>query len=143
VAAENEADRDDMIGCKTIFKPTPKRVTKAAEKGAYRSFFHAAASIRKDARESIVRSNKPGPPGGPVRTKRGRGGGLAKRSILFKATRDDAVIGFTASRIDQAMQLHEHGGKRGKTTFPRRPTMAPALERNLRRFHYEWRGAIE
>jgi hypothetical protein len=131
-----------MINAKATFKLAPRRVTNAAEKGAYKSFFHAAASIRKDARASIVRSNKPGPPGGPVRSKRGRGGGLAKRSILYKATREDAVIGFAASKIDQAMQLHEHGGKRGRTTFPRRPTMAPALERNLRRFHREWRSSI-
>jgi hypothetical protein len=131
-----------MFGATTQIKTTPKRVTQAAEKGAYRSFSHAAASIRKSARESIVRSNTPGPPGGPVRTKRGRGGGLAKRSILFKSTKDEAVIGFAASRIDQAMEAHEHGKKRRGVRVPKRPTIAPALQRNLARFHREWKGAI-
>jgi len=119
-----------------------KRLRKEVAKGAYNSFFHAAGSIRKAARKSIRRSNKPGPPGGPVRSKRGRGGGLAKRSILFKADKEGAVIGFVASKIDQAMEVHEHGGVRGGVRFAKRPTMAPALEKNLARFHREWRGVI-
>ena len=131
-----------MFGVQTRMTATPKRVDKAVDKGAYRSFSHAAASTRKAARESIVRSDKPGPPGGPVRTKRGRGGGLAKRAILYQANKDGAVIGPVASKIDQAMEAHEHGKRRGGVRFPRRPTMALALERNLVRFHREWRGAI-
>ncbi len=131
-----------MFGIQTRITATPKRVDKAVKKGAFSSFSHAAASIRKSARKSIIRSDKPGPPGGPVRSKRGRGGGLAKRAILFNADRDGAVIGFAASRIDQAMEAHEHGKSRGGVEFPKRPTMAPALERNLARFHREWKGAI-
>jgi hypothetical protein len=131
-----------MFGTQTQFKPTPKRVDAAVDKGAFTSFFHAAASIRKSARESIVRSNKPGPAGGPVRTKRGRGGALAKRAILFKADKRGAAIGFAASRIDQAMEAHEHGKRRGGVLFPKRPTMQSALERSLARFHREWEGAI-
>jgi len=119
-----------------------RRLAKAADKGAYRSFSHAAASIRKDARASIKRSDIPGPPGGPIRSKRGQGGGLAKRAILYKADKEGAVIGFSAGMIDQAMEVHEHGRTRGGVRFPKRPTMLPALERNLARFHREWRGAI-
>jgi len=133
-----------MIGATTVFQSAPKRVDKAVEKGAYDSFVHAARSIRKAAQISIKgrRRGKPGPPGGPVRTKPGRGGYLAKRAILYQANKEGAVIGFAASRIDQAMELHEHGRVRGGVRFPKRPTMAPALERNLARFHREWRGAI-
>lgn len=131
-----------MFGAQTQLTATPKRVDKAVDKGAYDSFLHAAASIRKAARQSIKRSNTPGPAGGPVRSKRGRGGGLAKRSILFKADKEGAVIGFAASKIDQAMEAHEHGGERDGVRFPQRPTMLPALEQNLARFHREWRGAI-
>ena len=119
-----------------------KKLEKAVAKEAYRSFAHAAASIRKDARASIKRSNKPGPPGGPVRSKRGQGGGLAKRAILYAANKQGAVIGFAASKIDQAMEAHEHGKERGGVRFPKRPTMQLALQRNLARFHREWRGAI-
>jgi hypothetical protein len=119
-----------------------KRLEKAIRKAAFENFFHAAASIRKDARQSIKRSDTPGPPGGPIRSKRGRGGGLAKRAILFKVDKTGAVIGFSAAVIDQAMEVHEHGKERGGVRFPKRPTMQPALERNLARFHREWRGAI-
>lgn len=131
-----------MFGIKTELKSTPKKVNDAVDKAAYRSFAHAAASIRKSARESIVRSDTPGPPGGPVRTKRGRGGGLAKRAVLFKTDKRGAVIGFAASKIDQAMQFHEYGGVRGGVRLPARPTITPALQRNLARFHREWKGAI-
>ena len=131
-----------MFGTTVQFKATPQRVQKAADKGAYKSFSHAAASIRKAAITSIVPSRVPSPPGGPVHTKRGRGGGLARRAILFKADKQGAVIGFAASKIDQAMQVHEHGGVRGGARFPQRPTMYPALQRNLARFHREWQGAI-
>ena len=116
-----------------------RKLDKAVAKGAFKSFAHAAASIRKDARASIKTRKKPGPPGGPIRTRRG---GLARRSVLFRADKSGAVIGFAASKIDQAMEVHEHGKKRGGVLFPKRPTMAPALERNLARFHREWRGAI-
>lgn len=131
-----------MFGMQTQLKATPKRVEKAVDKGAYRSFGHAAGSIFKAARASIVPSNTPGSPGGPVRTKRGRGGGLAKRAILYKADKEGAVIGFAASKIDQAMEVHEHGKKRGGVRFPKRPTVQLALQRNLARFHREWQGAI-
>ena len=131
-----------MFGATTQFKATPKRLFASADRAAYRNFFHASASIRKSAQESIVRSNKPGPVGGPIRTKRGRGGGKARRAVLYRADRQGAVIGFAASRVDQAMEQHEHGGLRGGVYFEARPTMAPALQRNLARFHRDWRGAI-
>lgn len=133
-----------MFGVQTQLTATPKRVDKAVDKGAFRSFGHAAASVRKSARESIVRSNVPGPPDGPIRTKRGRGGGLAKRpgSLLFSADKKGASIGFMASKMDQAIESHEHGTRRGGVKFPKRPTMQPALERSLARFHREWQGAI-
>ena len=131
-----------MFGVQTRMTATPKRVENAKNKGAFNSFSHAAASIRRDARQSIVRSDTPGPPGGPIRSKRGRGGGLAKRAILFNADKDGAVIGPVASKMDQAMEAHEHKKVRGGVRFPKRPTMHLAQKRNLARFHREWRGAI-
>ncbi len=143
MAFENETDSGGvMFGLKTQIKATPKRVQKAVEKGAYRSFMHAARSIRVAARDSIVASGKPGKPGGPIRTRRGRGGGLARRSILYQADKSGAVIGFAASRIDQAMEAHEHGKRRGGVRFPKRPTVQLALQKNLARFHREWQWAI-
>ncbi len=121
-----------------------KKLDRAISKGAFKSFANAAASIRKAARKSILKRRKPGPPGGPIRTRFGKGGGLARRksSLLFSASKDGAVVGFTASKMGQSMEVHEHGKSRGGVKFPERPTMAPALERSLARFHREWKGAI-
>jgi hypothetical protein len=119
-----------------------RRIENAVKKGTFNSFFHAAASIRKSARVSIESSDKPGRRGGPIRTKRGRGGGLARRSVFYAANKQGAVIGFSESRIDQAMEAHEHGKRRGGVRFPKRPTMQIALKKNLTRFHREWRWAI-
>ncbi len=131
-----------MFGVQVKLTTTPKRVEKAKDKGAFKSFAHAAASIRKTIIASIKARKKPGPPGGPIRTKSGKGGRLAKRSVLFHADKTGAVIGFSGSKIDQAIEVHEHGKERGGVLFPKRPTAQPALERNLARFHREWKGAI-
>ncbi len=133
-----------MFGVQTKLTATPKRLEKAKDKGAFNSFFHAAASIRTSARRSIVRSNTPGPEGGPIRTKTGKGGGLAKRkdSLLFHASKEGAEIGFMASTMDQSMEAHEHGKTRDGVKFSKRPTIQLALERSLARFHREWQGAI-
>lgn len=130
-----------MIGARTKIQVNPKPVEDAVQKAAYRSFGHAAASIRKDARASIKRRGKrtgPSRPGEPVRTKRS----FARRAVLYHADKEGAVVGFAASKIDQAMEVHEHGGRRGGATFPERPTMQPALKRNLARFHRSWDAAI-
>jgi len=131
-----------MFGAQTRMIATPRRVQKAVEKGAYKSFSHAAASIRKTTRASIKSRKRAGPAGGPIRTRSGRGAGLARRAVLFKADKSGAVIGFSHSVVGTAISAHEHGGNYKGTQFPKRPTVAPALERNLARFHREWRGAI-
>jgi len=144
MADTNEEGRV-MFGSKSGFTSTPRRVNNAVDKAQYSTFLHAASSIRKAARTSIEpkrKHGKPAPPGHPVRTKPGRGGWRSKRAILFSADKDEAVIGFAASRIDTAMQVHEHGGKRGNATYPPRPVMAPALGKNLARFHRQWRWAL-
>lgn len=135
-----------MIGVRTKIQVDSKPIEDATQKAAFGSFRTAAFAIRKEAQKSIRsrkrKGGKPAPPGGPVRTKRGKGGGLARRSILYHADKEGAIIGFTASKIDQAMEVHEYGGTRDGVKFPKRPTMHPALEKNLARFHRSWDGAI-
>ena len=137
-----------MFGIQTKLTTTPKRVENAKDKGAFKAFSHAAASIRKAARASILPRVGPSRPGEPIHTrsstKSRKASGLAKRqdAILFDANKRGAVIGFTAHALKQSMSAHEHGIKYKGTLFPKRPTMAPALERSLARFHREWRGAI-
>lgn len=147
-----------MFGANVQVTDTTKNVVQAAEKAAYRNFGHASASIRKDAQASIkpapkeqrTRAKKRGgkivrrathaasPPGQPPFTKRGQ----LKRSITFSADKESAVIGPRHSVMDIGAAAHEHGGTRGGATFPARPFMYPALERNLSRFAESWRHSI-
>lgn len=127
-----------MIGLNWRFIDTTSNVTKAVDKGTYRSLSHAAASIRKSAIESIVTSKGPSPAGQPPHTLRG----LLRRAILFSADKEGAVIGPTLSRFGTAAQAHEFGGRYKKQTYPARPFMGPALEKNLARFARAWGGEV-
>jgi hypothetical protein len=147
-----------MFGVNTKLVTDLQKLEAAQDKGALKSFSHAAASIRLTAIASIERSNTPGPAGGPIRSrlnykrkrkktstprrKHARPGLAKNRAIFFKADKHGAVIGFAYSRIKDAMSAHEHGKKYKGTKFPKRPTMQPALERRLARFHREWQGSI-
>lgn len=147
------------------------RVEQAADKAGYKNMRHAAASIRKDAMASIkkapvappeVRRRKvkrnaqgrfvkgsgksylarartiPAPPGSPPHTRRGQ----LRRAIVYAATDDSAVIGPRYSVIELAAEAHEFGEPHKKTNYPARPTMGPALARNLARFASDWQGSI-
>jgi hypothetical protein len=130
-----------MIAAETKFTDTSKKVLAAKDKGAYRSFGHAAASIRKDAVASVLRrknKRRSSPPGTPPYTH----SGLARKAIFFDATKEEAVIGFRKSIIGMVAATHEHGLTEDGRQYPERPTMAPALERNIERFHKEWRSSI-
>ncbi len=120
------------------FVDDTKKVEQAVERTAFKNFGHAAASVRKEAVASVERSAEPSPPGKPVHTRRG----LARRAILFAADKDSAVVGFVASKVDQAMSAHEHGKRYKGTKYPERPTMGPALEKNLDRFAAGFAGSI-
>jgi hypothetical protein len=116
-----------------------RQIEQAADRAAYRNIGHALASIRKTAIESIVKSRKPSSPGSPIHTK----AGFAKRSIGYtRADKYGGVVGFDYRRIGTAMSYHEHGGRRKRTTYPKRPTMLPALLSNLDRFAESWRYSI-
>ena len=127
-----------MFGIQVKFRSDADRVTKAADRAAYRNLAHAAASIRKDARLSVERASGPSAPGEPIHTRRGK----ARRAIEYEARKDEALVGFNYYKIGDAMRAHEHGGRRGQNVYPERPTMRPALERNIDRFHEDWRASI-
>ena len=128
-----------MIGVKVKTVDETKRVEKAAEKGAFKSFAHAAASISKDAKASIESSPNPSAPGSPPHTRRRN---FLRRAIRFAADKDGAVIGTMASIVGEAGSPHEHGGEYKGQTFPERPFMFPALERGAGRFAGEFKGSI-
>lgn len=129
-----------MFGIKATFIDETRKVKDAADRGVFRNEGHAAASIRKDAVASIVRSPEPSAPGEPVHTRRG----LARRAILYAVDRARrlAVVGFVASRVGTALSAHEHGMTYKGADYPARPTMGPALDRNLDRFAAGFAGSI-
>ena len=156
-----------MFGVNISMIPTPKKVNRATDKGAYKSLRHAAFSIRKSAIASMEFALGPSKPGTPPHRHTGR---LA-RSILVAQEEgsDEVFVGASGHRVkagrrpEWLARMLEHGGtypvrKKRKTrgrpkkgeapqpirtiTFPARPFMQPALQRNLARFHREWKGAI-
>ncbi len=150
-----------MIGAKTKFTDTSKRLLQAKDKAAFKNLRHAGFSIRKDVVGSFIRAKGPSKPGTPPHRHRGR---LA-RSIWFDADKTEMVVGPAYSRLNSGGlppwvgRMHEFGGtfgggkwrtaaktKTGKVrkaaVYPARPYMAPALERAKARFHRDWRSSI-
>lgn len=158
-----------MLGVKVGLKAFPKSVKRATNKGAYRSLRHAAFSIRKSAIESMVFAKGPSKPGTPPHAHTER---LRRSVVVESASdknKYDIVVGPSYSRVKIGgrppwlARVLEHGGtfkrkkkrkRRGRprkdeepqqmvsVTYPARPFMQPALQRNLARFHKEWQGAI-
>lgn len=126
-------------------------------KAKFRNFAHAAAAIRRDARQSLKRAPKEqrrrarrrggkivrragqsgSQPGSPPHTR-----GRLKAAIVFDATERGAVIGPRASVVGESASAHEFGGSFKGQEFPERPFMGPALNRNLSRFADSWAGSI-
>ena len=118
-----------------------KAVVDATEKAKFKSFSHAAASIRKDAIGSIEQADyrEASPAGEPPHTHRRM---FFWRAIRFAADKHGAVIGTAASVVGEAGAAHEFGGEYKGAVYPERPFMWPALERGAPRFAGEWEGAI-
>jgi hypothetical protein len=122
------------------WKDETKRVKRAASKGVFKSLGHAAATIRRSALGFISKSKDASRPGQPPHSRRG----ALKRAVLFKVDkqRETAVIGPRASIVGLSMTAHEYGGQYRGQTYPRRPLMGPALEKNAKRLPRSFRGSI-
>jgi len=116
-----------------------RKMQRAVDKGAYDSFFHAASSIREWMRKSLLKAEGPSKTGSPPHTHKGV---PLRRAVVFHATKEDAVIGPRESVVGDVGRVHEFGGIRHKTKYPKRPFAFPALEANLHRFAGEWAGSI-
>lgn len=124
------------------FAAGKRSVATAVSKAAYETFRHAAMSIRKDAVASIKhKKNKDAesPEGEPPHQHKP---GFLKRAVWAHYEETGAIIGFQASKVDQVAAIHEHGLIEEGRDYPERPTMQPALERNIERFHRDWRASV-
>ncbi len=130
-----------VVRVKTRRKMTPGRVRKAAKKANLTSLRHAAAVLRLDARRSIRKRSKrgkPAAPGKPPKTKRGQ----LRRSILFDADADSAIVGPSAKFVGESGSAHEHGGRYRDQMYPERPFMRPALEKLRPRLSRFWSDSL-
>lgn len=129
-----------MIGVEVQIIDQTKRVIDASDRATFRNVGHAAATIRRDAIESIIVSQAASRPGTPPHTRRRQ----LKRAIRFDNNKDrgEAVIGPQASIVGEAGSAHEFGGVFKGQAFPERAFMGPALDRNRDRFAAGWAGSI-
>ena len=116
-----------------------RKVAEAAERAQKRAFAKAAFRIGGEAIKSIETSDEPSRPGEPPHTRRQR---RLSRAIKYAADAEGAVIGPMASKIDQAGQAHEFGGRYKGGEYPERPFMWPALEKQADSFAGEFAGSI-
>ena len=127
-----------MFDVNVKIEDNTKRLEQAAEKAAYRSFGHAAASIRKEASASIKRSKEPSEPGEPPHTRKGN----LRRALRFHRDKWGAVIGPRHSIVGESGSAHEFGEEYKGADFPERPFMLPALMKNIDRLAADWAGSI-
>jgi phage gpG-like protein len=128
-----------MFGARTQFVNHTTRVLRATDDAAYKTFKHGVFSIRKAAAQSLRKRRGASRPGSPPHIHRRR----SLRSALFTAySKEDGIVGPRFSFVGEAGRAHELGETFKKQTFPERPFMRPALEKNLGRFAKDWRGAI-
>jgi hypothetical protein len=138
-----------MFSAQVTFIDKSRLFRSKIDRAAYKSFSHAAASIRKRMMESIQPAEGPSEPGTPPHThvaftKKGkvRRGGQLRRAIAFYADKGGAVIGPRESIVGESAEAHEKGGDYKGQDYPKRPFALPALQKNLDRFAGEWAGSI-
>ena len=153
-----------MIAAQTRFEKRLERLEKAAERAKQGSLSSAAFLVRDAAIQSIKiskrvrgyfwKTNKkgervratyyePAPPGQPIIGHR-KGKGFFRRGIKYAVDRQaqDAVVGFSHDIFAETMSIHEHGLPLDGKPYDKRPTMQPALERNVDKFHRDWKASI-
>jgi phage gpG-like protein len=80
----------------------------------------------------------PSAPGSPPHTRRNQ----LKNAIVYYAKRGEATIGPRASRVGTSATAHEFGGQYKDESFPARPFMGPALDRDVPLFGNSFAGSI-
>lgn len=130
-----------MIDAKVTTEFFAKRILDAADRAAFKNMPHAAATISKDAKASLLTAPGPSVPGTPPHTHRGA---FLRRAIRFDydRKRQEAVIGPMESVVGEAGAAHEFGQFYKGADYPERPFMLPALEANVDRFAASWSGSI-
>jgi|GEM_PF-2245172 len=142
-----------MMGSKVEFKNNTPAVLRRVEKGEYETFKHAGRSLAKEIKKSIRHRSDPSKTAEPGETPFQHQPGFFKRAVwvVYDDLPTSILVGFRKSKVGHVAATHEHGlmedvdlpsGMIIRTKYPERPIVAPALERNLGRFHRDWRAAL-
>jgi len=128
-----------MFGLTVTIKNEVEKVRQAGRDAARKSFARTAFLIRQSAVQSVEKAAKASSPGSPPHTHRRM---FLRRAIRYHADKEGAVIGPQFSVFGVAAQAHEFGGEFRKGTYPKRPFMGPALDKNLAAFAGSFRGSV-
>jgi len=153
-----------VIGTQTKFEKDYERLLTAIDRAKAGSLSSSAYLVRETAIKSVKHSRRirgyfyrqsksgepkrvtyyePSPAGQPILAHR-RGLGFFRAGMKYDVdkSKDEAIVGWLHSRFNTIMATHEHGETWRGTQYDKRPTMAPALEVNVERFHRDWQSSI-
>ena len=127
-----------------ITKKYSDRLLKAVERAKQGSLSSMAYIVQQDAKQSIKQRKDKDTASEPGMPPHQHTPGFFKRGIRYSVDkqREDAVIGFLFSRVGRIAETHEKGLIEDRRRYPERPTMGPALERNVDHFASDWRGKV-
>jgi phage gpG-like protein len=113
-----------------------EKVKKKIDDATFKSFSHAAASLRLIAKRSIRKSKKASMPNTPPKTQTSR---LPKSIVFFVDKKNRyAIIGPSSDLIGVVGGVHEQGGLFKGAEYPQRPFMVPAMEKIQGRLPSYW-----
>jgi hypothetical protein len=116
------------------------KVARKAKRANIESLGHAGGAIRLAAVRGIRKRKGPAPAGQPPHTHTRRLPRAIKYAVEKK--RQVVVIGPDVESFGTAGKAHEHGGRFRGERYPKRPFMAPALEKTKDRLPKFWAGSV-
>ncbi len=127
-----------------LFRVTPdvffarQTIRDALDQATFRTLSRIGARVRLTARRSIRRRAGPSRPGKPPHTHTD----FLRNDILYGLDQEEHAVVIGPWKSPWFNELHEFGGDSLARTYPERPFMGPALEKNLDKIAPEWRDSV-
>ncbi len=133
--------RGQFVSTNTRIQDIKQRMLKQkANEASFKSLGHAGASIRQTASRMVRPRQNPSAPGSPPHSATKR----LKRGILYWVDkhRKSVIIGPDFQQVGPSMLAHEFGERFRGQSFPKRPLMGPALNKQKSRLPKFWKAAV-